>query len=94
MVINRIGAFSLARLAGTLYAILGLFVGAILSLAALAGAFGAGDSGGFAGTLVGIGSIVLLPIVYGVLGFIVSFIGAMLYNVLARTVGGIELDVT
>jgi hypothetical protein len=37
---------------------------------------------------------VFLPIVYGCLGFIMSLVGATLYNVLARTVGGIELDVT
>ena len=94
MVINRIGALSLAKLAATLYAALGLLIGAIVSLAALAGAFGAEPTSGFPGILIGISAIVTLPIIYGCLGFVVSLVGATLYNVLARIVGGVEVDMS
>jgi hypothetical protein len=94
MVVNRIGAFSLAKLAGTLYAILGLIFGGLFSLIAMAGAmFGGGDSG-MMGAMFGVGAVIILPILYGCIGFIGSIIGAWLYNVIAGMVGGVELDVT
>ena len=94
MVIKRIGPVSCAKMAGTLYAILGLFFGGIFSLVALAGGFASNTSGaaGF-GAIVGVGAIVIFPVLYGGIGFVTSLIGAWLYNALAGMVGGIELDV-
>jgi hypothetical protein len=95
MVIHRIGPMSLAKLSGTLYAILGLIIGALFSLAAMAGAMASGDdNAGMFGAMFGIGAIVLFPLLYGCMGFIVSLIGAWLYNMLAGMVGGVEVDVT
>lgn len=95
MVINRIGAFSLAKISGTLYAIIGLIVGGLFSLIAMAGAMATGgEDGSMFGAMFGVGAIVLFPIIYGCMGFIASLIGAWLYNVLAGMVGGVELDVT
>jgi hypothetical protein len=94
MVINRIGPLSAAKIAGTLYAVIGLIIGAFISLAAMAGALGSDDAGGAAmGALFGVGAIVLLPIVYGCLGFVSMAIMAWLYNVLAGAVGGVEVDI-
>jgi hypothetical protein len=94
MVIKRIAPLSLAKVAGTLYAILGLVLGCIFSLVAMAGAFGAQSSraAGF-GAIIGVGAIIFLPILYGVIGFIGTLIAAWLYNVIAGAVGGIELEV-
>ena len=94
MVIKRVGPLSCAKIAGTLYAIIGLLMGGVFSLAALAGGFGSNTSGGGAfGALIGVGSIIVFPICYGALGFVSSLIGAWLYNALAGMVGGIQLDV-
>jgi hypothetical protein len=93
MVITRVGAVSCARIAGTLYAILGLIIGAIFSLAVLAGAFGnPPEESGFP-MKFGATAVFILPVLYGCIGFVAAFIGASLYNVLANRVGGIELDV-
>jgi hypothetical protein len=93
MVINRIGPMSCARISGTLYAVMGLILGAVFSLVALAGGFSAESSEetGFA-AVFGVAAIVVLPLVYGGIGFLATFIAAWLYNVLAGVVGGIELD--
>jgi hypothetical protein len=93
MVIRRIGPLSCAKIAGTLYAILGVVFGGIFSLVALAGAFGSDAEGSPFSMIFGAGAIVLLPLFYGCLGFITTLIAAWLYNVLAGMVGGIELDV-
>jgi hypothetical protein len=36
---------------------------------------------------------ILMPVIYGVMGFIIGVIGAVIYNVVARWIGGIELEV-
>ena len=94
MVIKRIGPISCAKIIATLYAVMGLIIGCVFSAIAMAGGFGSQTSGaaGF-GAMLGVGAIIILPILYGGLGFIVTLIGAWIYNVLAGVVGGIELDV-
>ena len=94
MVVKRIGPLSCAKLAGTLYGILGLCFGAVMSLVALAGGFaGQSQESAVFGTIFGALAIVIVPIVYGGLGFVMTLISAALYNVLAGVVGGVEIDV-
>jgi hypothetical protein len=94
MVITRVGPVSCAKITGTLYAIVGLVMGSVVSLVALAGGFGSNTSErGAIGAIIGMGSVIVFPICYGAIGFVASLIGAWLYNVLAGMVGGIQLDV-
>jgi hypothetical protein len=99
MVIKRVNPISVAKMSGLLGALLGLVIGAFVSLAMMlwAGrpASAAVDAAvpRFAGMFVGVGAIVALPIFYGVFMFIVGLIQAALYNVAARWVGGVEIDV-
>jgi hypothetical protein len=95
MVVKRVVPLSAAKLMGVVYALVGFLVGGLISLFAIVGgAIGAasGDNQ-FAGMLFGAGAIVVLPIFYGALGFVMTLIGAALYNVVASMVGGVELDV-
>lgn len=97
MVINRVGPLSVAKLAGTLYAAIGLVFGAIVSVIALAGGIGANaqEPGAAAiGRIFGASAVVLLPIVYGCLGFVMTLLTAALYNAVAKVVGGIQIDVS
>jgi hypothetical protein len=77
-----------------LYAVMGLVIGGVFSLAGLAGGF-ASDAAGAAGigAIIGVAAIVVFPIFYGVLGFVFTLFAAWLYNFAAGFVGGIELDV-
>lgn len=95
MVIRRVGPLSLAKISGVLYALMGLLLGGIFSLVSVVGGAFApqGSDAGMAGMLFGAAAIVVLPIFYGLLGFIMSLIGAALYNLIAGWVGGIELEV-
>jgi hypothetical protein len=94
MIVKRVGPLSFARISGTLYALIGLIIGGVFSMIAMAGGF-ASETAGSAGiaAALGVGAIVIFPILYGLLGFVATLIGAWLYNVVAGIVGGIELDV-
>jgi hypothetical protein len=90
--IKKLGVISVGKMLGLLYAILGLIFGAIFSCVSLIGAMAAfTESGGEAlGLLFGVGSIIFLPIIYGLMGFVTGLVVALIYNLIARFVGGIE----
>lgn len=93
MVVQRIRPISIAKIAATLYALLGAAIGATVSLVAMAGGLADRPGGPLLGALFGVGAIVLFPLFYAILGFVLTLIGAALYNVAASRVGGIELEV-
>ena len=92
MVIKRVGPVSCAKVSALLYALMGLILGGIFSLIALVGIGGTQGSGAM-GAIMGVGAIVLLPIVYACIGFVGTLIAAALYNLAAGMVGGIEMEV-
>jgi hypothetical protein len=100
MVIRHVGVWSVSRLYGALSATMGLFIGAIFALIAMAGGMagamkesGIGGLGaGAIGMMFGVGAIIFLPLLYGTLGLVTGAIMAALYNLLAGLLGGIELD--
>ena len=46
------------------------------------------------GAIFGVGAIVILPIFYACIGFVITLIMAVIYNALASAVGGIEVDIS
>ena len=94
--IVRVGPLSLAKMMGIVYAGIGLIVGALVSVVAVLGtAIGLAQRGGGSALLglgVGAGAVILLPLLYGLLGFLVGAIAGGLYTLAARTVGGIEVE--
>jgi hypothetical protein len=85
-VVQRLRRFSIAQTAkvlGVLYGLMGLVFLPFFLLAALISP----EKTGF-----GLGFAILLPILYGVCGFIFTAIGCALYNLVAGMVGGIEVQ--
>lgn len=100
-VLRRVGALSFAKVMGILYALLGLVIGLFVSLFAILGAalgsLSAGAEGGaeaFVGLIFGAGAVLIMPVFYGVLGFVFGLITALLFNLVTRIAGGIELELT
>ena len=94
--IKKIEIVSAAKVTAIVSAIWG-FIAAIISLAALAPfAAYAGTAGATNPLLMGVGfgiaSIVIMPIMMAILGFIMGAVGAFFYNVAAKYVGGVQLD--
>jgi hypothetical protein len=94
MIVRRVGPLSFAKLMGVLYVLMGLLFGGIVSLiSVVGGALVPHDQpSGMTGALFGAAAIVVLPIFYGVIGFLGSLVGAALYNAVASVVGGVEID--
>jgi hypothetical protein len=92
MILRRVGPMSAAKVAGFLYAVVGLFIGAIVALISMTvGSAAMGQSSlPFAG--LGALSIIIFPICYGIIGFVMTLISAAVYNWAAGIVGGVHLD--
>ena len=88
-------------MAGLLYACIGLIFLPFFALAGLVGAFaqqtqqaqsaGAIPAALTAAVMFGFG--IFMPVFYGVVGFIFGVISAAIYNLIARWIGGIEVEV-
>ncbi len=85
---------------GVVYACIGLIFLPIFMLAAVGGAFAqhaqthtssAAPAAAVAGIVFGMG--LFMPVIYGVMGFIFGIITAAIYNLVARGIGGIEVEV-
>jgi hypothetical protein len=92
MVLRSIGVMSMAKMMGTLYAVIGFLIGLLFAMLSMVGAGFAQDGSGFFAMMMGVGGVIILPIFYGVIGFIAGVIGSALYNLIAGMAGGIELD--
>ncbi len=92
--IRSVGVLSLAKIMGATQACAGLiFVPFFLLFAALS-AMAPMQNNPF-GTFGAVGMAVmaiLVPVFYGVFGFIAGALGALIYNLLARRFGGIEIE--
>ena len=93
MILRRIRPLSVAKVAGVLYAFLGLLLGCVFALISLAGGFASEEPAGpVLGMFFGVGAVILMPVFYGGLGFLMSLLMAALYNMVAGWVGGIEIQ--
>jgi hypothetical protein len=99
MTIRRFGVLSVAKMYGLIMFIFGVLIGVLYGLffiifgAAMSAAGGnQAAMGGVSTAIVGIGMMIGIPLMYGVLGFIMGAIGALVYNGLSGMIGGIKFD--
>ena len=98
--LKRVGPGSAFKIGLVTYAILGLvlgiFVAFISMVAGTLGSLGQSAASGsqLLGFGMGFGAIIFFPICYGLVGGIFAAIGAFIYNLVARWVGGLEVDIS
>lgn len=97
LTVKSLGVLSLGKVMGSIYGLFGFIFGAIFSLFSLVGGMGmmASEQGGeqaFA-MFFGMGAVILLPLFYGAMGFLAGLLTALIYNLCAGFIGGLEMDV-
>ena len=89
--IRSIGVLSLAKIMGFVYGLLGLIIGGFVSILTLFGINIIKTAQSGPESLVAILGVLLLPIIYGCVGFIGGIIVGFLFNLAAGWVGGLEV---
>jgi hypothetical protein len=89
-ILRHIAPFSAFKVGLLIYGLLGLAAGTLCSAVALAGAQFAPHS--HMPRAWGALALILCPVIWGTIGGVVNAISALLYNVAAGWIGGLELD--
>ena len=95
MKLMRVDPMSAGRVLGVLSVPWGLLFGLLMTLMSLAPSSPIGEALSefpLMSLIFGVGSVILMPIMYGVSGFLQGLIGAVLYNFVADWVGGIHME--
>lgn len=98
--IKKLGILSVAKMYAAIMLVVSLLISIPYGLIIMifgAAMMGTGQSGGMAaagGSVVaGLAVMIILPIIYSAMGFVFGALGAVLYNLFANFVGGIEVEV-
>jgi len=90
-IVKSVGVLSVAKIMGLIEACLGLIFAPFFLLIGLVGSIAGQQKTPFAG-MFGVVFALFMPVLYGILGFLGGAIGALLYNLFAKLVGGFELE--
>lgn len=91
-IVKRIAPLQLGKILAILYGAMGLlFLPFFFIMMVAMSRLPEAQRGVFA--FVGVGMTLAMPVFYACMGFVVGVIGAAIYNVIAKWVGGIEVEV-
>ena len=89
--LKSVGVLSVAKIMGAMYTLLGLIFMPFILIFSMIGTLAGGSKNAF-GAIGGIAVGILLPFVYGLMGFVVGAMSSLLYNLIAKWLGGIEIE--
>lgn len=92
MVLKKVDPLSCGMLLGILNAIGGLLVGAMFSLISLVGMQAAPNQAPGMSMVFSAAAVVVVPVMYGIGGFVGGVIMALFYNLAAMCVGGLKVE--
>lgn len=96
--LKRIAPVQAGLVLGIIYALFSLLVVPFFALFGLIVSLAPTVATGFPGPAAGLGigfaiaMTIAAPVMYGSMGFVTGALGALIYNLVARWVGGIELE--
>jgi hypothetical protein len=98
--LTKIKVFSFAKFQAILMALIGLLAGILYSFGGLiydalvsSGWINSDSTPGLSyGTILAFGALIGMPIISAILGFLLGFVEAILYNLFSRWFGGLRID--
>jgi hypothetical protein len=94
-IVKSVGVMSVAKIMGLIYGCMGLLAAPFFLLAGVLSSIvnhGRSSAAGMFGMGFGLVLAIFIPVIYGLMGFVMGAIGGLLYNAFAGWVGGFELD--
>jgi len=94
--LKRIDPLQLGKISGAFYGLISLIFAPLFILFAIIASFAPKAQGSPSAPItigIGLAMAVFLPIIYAAMGFIFGVIGAWLYNLIAKWLGGIQVQV-
>ncbi len=94
VILKRMGVWSMAKFQAILMALVGLVITLFVVVVAFLGGTIFGGSFELGVMLGGLGMVMLIgiPIAMGIAGLIAGAIGALLYNIVSKLVGGLKME--
>jgi len=93
--VKRIGLGSAFKVRLAIYGLVGLILGLFFGLVSmLGGTLVLPAQVAMFGMFFGVWAIIILPLCYGIAGGIAAAVSAAVYNLVARWVGGLEVDIS
>ena len=96
--LKRVAPLQAGKMLAALYGLLSLILVPFVLVFMAIGSFAARHQGGAGAPPLpvmfgmGLGFMIMMPVLYTVMGFIFGVIGAWLYNMLAKWIGGFEVE--
>jgi hypothetical protein len=93
--IKKINVISLAKILGLSLAILGFIVGLVVGfiMFVIGSFFGTSNGMTLLAPSLGIIGFLIIPLLFGAIGFLLGGLSTLIYNLLASWVGGIEIEI-
>lgn len=88
--LRRIGVLFLAKLQAVIMAAAGLLAGIIYSFGGFIYELSTGSLNW--GTALAFGALIGMPLLFALFGFVAGAIGAVIYNLIAKWINGVEVD--
>ncbi|MGO9862921.1 MAG: hypothetical protein ACLPLR_04850 [Terriglobales bacterium] len=89
--LRSVNVLSCAKMMGAIYGCLGLILLPFFLLAGVATLMSGQDSASLSGAAM-LFFAILAPIIYGAMGFVLGALMAWVYNLVARRIGGFQLE--
>lgn len=91
-ILKRIAPLQFGKISAILYGAMGLLALPFFFIGMLVASQMPGPQRGIF-AFIGVGMALTLPVFYACMGFVIGVAGAAIYNVIAKWVGGIEVEV-
>jgi len=90
--LKRMDVLSVGKIAGVTYALMAVLFVPIFLIAIVAGAFNQDKEAAVFSGIVGIVLAIAMPLIYGAMGFVFGCISALIYNLVAKKIGGLKFE--